>query len=142
VTVEIDPRTVPELHTILRTPGILSKVRLLDVVCERDSRLVEVLRVAKRPFALGIDTTIIHGTDDAAKWYWFFSDQQRKWAMNRRGRWLGLWLDQPDEEIRAVWGPHLHNRFTFTCAKDHCKKEITLPWLRDQLGSGRKRIVV
>ena len=99
MTVEIDPRTVPELHTILRTPGMLSKVRILDVVCERDSRLVEVLRVAKRPFALGIDTTMIHGADDAAKWYWFFSDQQGKWAMNRRGRWLGLWLDQPDLDL-------------------------------------------
>jgi hypothetical protein len=142
VKIEIDPRTVPELAAILRTPGMLAKVRLLDVVCERDSRLVEVLRVAKRPFALGIDTTMIHGFDTAAKWYWFYSNQQNQWAMNRRGRWLGLWLDEPDREVATVNGPRLHNRFTFTCAKDHCSKEITLPWLREQLESGKKRTVI
>ena len=43
MTVEIDPRTVPELLVILRTDK-LSKVRVLDVVCDQDHRLVQVLR--------------------------------------------------------------------------------------------------
>jgi hypothetical protein len=58
--VEIDPRTVPELAVVLRA-NMLSKVRLLDVACGADHRLVEVLRLKRRPFALGVDTTMIHG---------------------------------------------------------------------------------
>jgi hypothetical protein len=137
--VEIDPRTVPELAVVLRA-NMLSKVRLLDVACAADHRLVQVLRLKRRPFALGVDTTMIHGTDEAAKWYWFPTGNG--WAMNRRGRWLGVWLDEPDQEIRTVNGPQLHNRFTFTCRGGHCSEEITLPWLRSQLESGRRRIVI
>jgi hypothetical protein len=139
--VEVDPRTVLELAVILRTK-MLSKVRMLDVACEAEHRLVQVLRVARRPFVLGIDTTVIHGLDEAArKWYWF-PTPKGEWAMGRRGRWLGVWLDEPDQEIRTVNGPQLHNRFTFTCADWHCSKEITLPWLREQIAADRRRVVI
>lgn len=140
--VEIDPRTVPELAVILRTKGMLSKVRRLDVVCERDHRLVQVIRIPRRGlFAFGIDTTMIHGSGEAARWMWFPA-RQGGWAMGRRGRWLGIWLDEPDIEIRTVNGPQIHNRFTFTCTDWHCSKEITLPWLREQIAAGRRRIAI
>jgi hypothetical protein len=140
--VEIDPRTVPELAVVLRA-NKLSKVRQLDVVCNADHRLVQVIQLPGRGrLVLGIDTTMIHGeSDSATRWYWFPS-RQGGWAMGRRGRWLGLWLDEPDQEIPTLNGPRLHNRFTFTCAAWHCSEEITLPWLREQVESGRKRTVI
>jgi hypothetical protein len=47
VSVEVDPRTIPELPVILRMDK-LGKVRVLDVVCEHSHRLVRCFRC--RPF--------------------------------------------------------------------------------------------
>jgi hypothetical protein len=140
VTVEIDPRTVPELFAILRTKGLLAKVRQLDVVCHEDHRLVQVLKIPGRGrLALGIDTSIVPGLDTADKWRWI-PVAEDQWGMDRDGRWLGLWVDKPDIEIRTVNGPRLHNRFIFTCAGNHCSQQISLPWLREQAALGSRRI--
>jgi hypothetical protein len=140
VTVEIDPRTVPELEAILRTDK-LSKVRVLDVVCDQHHRLVQVLKIPGRGrLALGVDTSIVHGADTAHKWRWI-PVAKAQWGMDRDGRWLGLWVDEPDIEIATVNGPQLHNRFRFTCAGDHCSQQISLPWLREKLALGSRRIV-
>jgi hypothetical protein len=131
VSVEVDPRTISELAAILGT-NMLSKVRILDVVCERNHRLVQVLKIPRQGrLALGVDTSIVHGADTAHKWRWI-PVAKDQWGMDRNGRWLGLWVDEPDIEIRTVNGPRLHNRFRFTCAGDHCSQEIGLPWTRER----------
>ena len=140
MTVEIDPATVPELGVILRTSK-LGKVRVLDVVCDQDHRLVQVLKIPGRGrLALGVDTSIVHGADTAHLWRWI-PVAKDQWGMDRDGRWLGLWVDEPDIEIRTVNGPRLHNRFSFTCAGDHCSQQISLPWIRKQLALRTRRIV-
>jgi hypothetical protein len=137
VTVEIDPRTIPELLVILRT-NKLSKVRALDVVCDQSHRLVEVLQIPGRGrLALGIDTTMIHLSGREQHWWW--RPKRGNWEISHGGRWLGFWVDEPDIEIATVNGPQLHNRFTFTCRGNHCSQEITLPWLREQLALGSSR---
>jgi hypothetical protein len=139
VTVEIDPATVPELGVILRT-NKLGKVRVLDVACDQGHRLVEVLQIPGRGrLALGIDTTMIHLHGKAPHWWW--SPKREKYEISHSGRWLGLWVDKSDVEIETVNGRQLHNRFTFTCRGKHCSQEITLPWLREQLALGHRRIV-
>jgi hypothetical protein len=141
VTVEIDPRTIPELEAILRTKGMWAKVRQLDVVCEQSHRLVEVLQIPGRGrLALGVDTSIVHGADTARKWRWV-PVAKDQYGMDRDGRWLGLWVDEPDIEIQTVNGRRLHNRFRFTCRGGRCSAQITLPWLREQLALGSRRIV-
>jgi hypothetical protein len=140
VTVDVDPRTIPELAVILRT-NVLSKVRVLDVVCDRNHRLVQVLKIPGRGrLALGVDTSIVHGADTAHQWRWI-PVAKDQWGMDRDGRWLGLWVDEPDIEIRTVNGPRLHNRFSFTCAGDHCSQQISLPWIREQLALRTRRTV-
>jgi hypothetical protein len=70
VSVEVDPRTIPELPVILRMDK-LGKVRVLDVVCEHSHRLVDVLQIPGRGrLALGVDTSIVHGADTAHLWRW------------------------------------------------------------------------
>jgi hypothetical protein len=141
MTMEINPATVPELAIILQTKGMLARVRQLDVVCEKDHRLVQVVRIPKRgPFAFGIDTTRIHLHGSEQHWWW--NPKRGKYEISHGGRWLGFWLNNPDEEIVTVNGPQLHNRFTFTCQAKHCSKTITLPWLREKISEGRKRVVV
>ena len=141
MTVEIDPRTIPELAVILQTKGMLAKVRILDVVCDRHHRLVQVLKIPRRGrLALGIDTTIVNGPDTARRWRWVPVAKDR-YGMDRDGRWLGLWVDEPDIEIRTVNGPRLHNRFTFTCRGKHCSQQFSLPWIREQLALRIRRIV-
>jgi hypothetical protein len=140
VSVEVDPHTIPELAVILRT-NMLSKVRVLDVVCERNHRLLQVLKIPGRGLlALGVDTTIINGPDIARRWRWV-PVAKDQYGMDRDGRWLGLWVDEPDIEIRTVNGPRLHNRFRFTCATQHCQQEISLPWIREQVALRTRRIV-
>jgi hypothetical protein len=140
MTVEVDPRTIPELAVILRT-NILGKVRVLDVVCNQSHRLVEVLQIPGRGrLALGVDTTIVNGPDTARRWRWVPVGKDQ-YGMDRDGRWLGLWVDEPDIEIPTVNGPQSYNRFTFTCRGQHCAPEITLPWLREQLALGHRRIL-
>ena len=142
MTVEIDPRTVPELLVILRT-NKLSKVRVLDVVCERNHRLLQVLKIPGRGrLALGVDTTMIHLHGREQHWWWRHSRKEiGKFEISHGGRWLGFWVDEPDIEIATVNGPQLHNCFTFTCRGNHCSAEITLPWLREKLALGSRRIV-
>lgn len=140
MSVEVDPRTIPELAVILRT-NVLSKVRVLDVVCDRNHRLLQVLKIPGRGrLALGIDTSVVHGADTAHLWRWI-PVAKDQWGMDRDGRWLGLWVDEPDIEIRTVNGPRLHNRFTFTCRGKHCSQQISLPWIREQLALVPRRIV-
>ena len=47
----VDPASIPELAEILRR-GLLSKVRIFEVRCEKSDRLVQVVKVHGRPLAL------------------------------------------------------------------------------------------
>jgi len=115
---------------------------MLDVACERYSRLVEVLKVNGRPLALGIDTTFFHHWPAASERFWLSVPSESGWVRNRRGRELGLWLDIPYEVVSLVTGLPVQDRYTFTCAKRHCSEQFLLPWLREQVESGRKRRVI
>jgi hypothetical protein len=78
VSVEVGPRTIPELAAILQAKGMLAKVRVLDVVCMDDHRLVQVLNIPGRGrFALGIDR--------AKRWYLLLSTPAIRPASSRRG---------------------------------------------------------
>jgi hypothetical protein len=149
---------VSELTELMRW-NKRSKARLLDVVCERDHRLVEVFKVARRPLALGIDTTIVPGDQSQS---WRHLPTSEGWAPDRRGRWLGLWLDVNDGEdpagswaVTTTQSGDLHvvqqrrgpvERYTFICARRHCSEPISLAWLRKQLelaeSSRRRRVVI
>ena len=139
---EVDPDTLPELVEIRRR-GWQAKVRIFDVACDGYHRLVDVLEVNQRPLALGIDTTFFHHWPAVSERFWLSVPSERGWVRNRRGRWLGLWLDVPYEVVSVVTGLAVQNRYTFTCAKRHCSEQFLLPWLRDQVESGqRDRVII
>jgi hypothetical protein len=138
---EVDPVTLPELVEIRRR-GWEAKVRMFDVACDGYHRVVEVLKVNRRPLALGIDTTFWHHWPGGSEHGWRWLPSADGWSPDYRGRELGLWLDVPYEVVSLVTGQPVYNRYTFRCAKRHCSQEIWLPWLREQVVSGQRRRVI
>lgn len=81
----VDPATIPELATILRS-GLLSKVRVFEAWCTQGDRLAQVVRVAGRPLALSrtvtqkVSTNLGRSELNSTKW-------------EHRGGVLAMWLD-------------------------------------------------
>jgi hypothetical protein len=121
---------------------------MFDVACKRNHRLVDVLEVNRRPLALGIDTTFVHGDAAAAagseRWWRWVPSPSGGGALDHRGRLLCLRLDLPYEVVSLVDGLPVQNRYTFTNARGrgHCSEPISLRWLRGLVESGQRRRVI
>jgi hypothetical protein len=126
---------IPELHEILRR-GLLSKVRVFEIRCETNDRLLQVLQINRRPLAI---------TKAGLK----VSVGNRGTSLEHRGTLQALWLDLPietyisssrnldsDGRSRQVF----FRRLSAECA--HERVSIPADWLIHQIQAGTRKVIL
>jgi hypothetical protein len=119
----VKPANIPELYEILRR-GLLGKVRIFELRCENNDRLLQVLRINRRPLAITKAGLRVGGNSGT--------------RLEHRGTVQALWLDLPIEAYRLPSAGY--RRLTAECA--HERVSIPADWLIDQLQAGRKKRII
>jgi hypothetical protein len=125
----VRPATIPELYEILRR-GLLTKVRMFELRCENDDRLLQVLQINRRPLAITKAGLKVSGRK--------VGGGPTGTRLEHRGTMQALWLDLPIEAYRGSSGGY--RRLTAECA--HERLSVPPDWLIAQLQSGRKKRII
>jgi hypothetical protein len=134
----VKPAEIPELYQILRH-GLLSKVRVFEVRCENNDRLLQVLQINRRPLAI-TKAGLRVGTTKAGVGH-------TGTRLEHRGTMQALWLDLPIEAYigsRRRLDPKTwevsFRRLTAECA--HERVSIPANWLIHQVQAGTKKVIL
>ena len=147
----VDPASIPPLAEILHR-GLLSKVRVFEGWCENGDRLVQVVRVQRRPLALA-ETMSLAATGSP--------NPRRAEHAEHRSSYQAAWLDLSwDAYVARIWVPPEESRLLVTqhdspgpgrwvqkpyllsaqCQHEHLP--VPLDWLRDQVKAGASKCVI
>jgi hypothetical protein len=136
----VDPASIPELAEILRRQ-LLSKVRIFEGWCENGDRLLQVVKVHKRPLALAqrmVKTST--GSPNPAF--------RRSPHAAHRSHYEAAWLDLNWD---AYYAPHDPPRpgqslvlqpYLLSAQCQHERLPVPLDWLREQVETGVSRRVI
>jgi hypothetical protein len=127
-----DPADIPELKEIL-TRRLLSKVRILEVRCEKSDRLVQVLRINGRPLALTQRSLMTGGVQAGVG--------PIPTRLAHREIHEAMWLDLPPDVYRTR---HKNSIGVLRIAAQCVHYRITIPadWLIHELEAGTQKIIL
>jgi hypothetical protein len=123
----VKPANIPELYEILRR-GLLGKVRIFELRCENNDRLLQVLQINRRPLAI-TKAGLKHSTFQVGV-------GNTGTRLAHRGTVQALWLDLPIEAYRGPSGGYR----TAECA--HERVSVPADWLITQLQAGGKKRII